>query len=223
MIVPDGHEWEGLVDLSRVDASKREKVLSQLIDLLGYGMNAWGKTKTSAETWITGAARMDGAPSIDGNHYVVTLQTPAILCDPDDLNEASGKQELSDSYEKVWAELSGGTVKLVRYFAQQTLAGGYYLHERFQSKKAYYPWLLTDAGSVFVLEAINGGAGQMIDDWVKHGLKLPKWAVERYGSDSLPGDHWKCCPYIPENGYGEIAVNIQLKNFPEVDEEGNNE
>lgn len=225
MVVPNGHEWEGGVDLSRVKDSNREKVLSQFVDLLGHGLNACGKTKTSADTWIAGVSNITTSPPLEEKYYIVTLQTPALLCNPEDLNEISGDKALFNKYEAVWNELAKGSMKLVqdRYFASQSLAGGFYLHKRFQTEKSYYPWLLTDAGSVFVLEVVNAKEAETkINDWLQHGLELPAWAIDRYKRGDLPGNHWKCCPYIPENGFGEIAVNINLENFHEVTKEGEN-
>lgn len=226
MIVPDGHEWEGEIDLSRVPADVRGKVALQLVDLLGHGLNGWSKTKTTASALIQAKQPCQVPPPRDGNLYQITLQTPALLCKPgtDGLNEASTAQDLFNAYSDVWAQLSGNTLKLVRFFAGQSLAGGYYLHQRFQSCNDYYPWLLTDAGSVFVLEAANGSAADKVEDWLRHGLPLPEWAVERYGRKreevAIPGSDWRACPFIPENGFGEIAVNLDLENFPVVKEGG---
>jgi hypothetical protein len=216
MVVPDGHEWAAMIDLSRVTGD-REKVITQLMDLLGYGMNNWGKTKCHAETAVT---RME-APVVEepkDGLYIITLQTPAILCDPAGLSEASGQKELFGAYSAVWKELSDSSLELVRFFGRQSLAGGDYLHKRFQAGKDYYPWLLTDPGSVFVLKKTNGNAHGKITDWLKHGLNLPAWAKKRYEHNGFSGDDWRCCPYIPENGYGEIAVNIKLEDFPEAEE-----
>ncbi len=91
-------------------------------------------------------------------------------------------------------------------------SGGYYLHKRFQPNKQYEPYLLTEGGSIFVL-TINKGkeseASNKLEEWYKYGLPLPEWAITRYSRDDKQnGDHWTNCPYIRENGYGEIAVNM---------------
>jgi len=228
MIVPNGHTWEARLDFSRVDPTKRDKVIQQLLALLVHGLNSWSKTKTAADVWVTSSST---APAIsprqhNGNdYYLITLQTPALLCDPQKLNESSGREELLESYRAVWDQLSDSSLCLERYFAQQSLAGGEYLHNRFQTGKPYYPWLLTDAGSIFVFSIRNSGkAAQKVKEWYENGLPLPVWAETRYerkiDGKNFPGGYWKCCPYIPENGYGEIAVNLDLKNFPVVTVEG---
>ena len=43
-----------------------------------------------------------------------------------------------------------------------------------------------------------------VDNWLKHGLPLPDWA------ENLYGNNWQTCPFLPENGFGEIAVNLDV-------------
>ena len=42
--------------------------------------------------------------------------------------------------------------------------------------------------------------------WMSGGLPLPKWALAEYGQYNRA--LWENCPFVPENGYGEIAVNL---------------
>jgi len=217
MIVPDGYAWKALIDMSRVDNKEREKVQEQLSGILAHGLTGFGKTKSYALTQTT----ITEPPSIvepPDDIYVITLQTPAVLCDPDGLDKGRTHNDLLKSYTEAWDNLSGGALQLVRFFARQSLAGGYYLHNRFQSARDYYPWLLTDPGSVFVLKKVSGGAHGKIVKWLQCGLPMPDRLKDRYKSGALPGDDWRCCPYIPENGYGEIAVNIDLNEFKSREE-----
>ncbi|MEK6320453.1 MAG: RAMP superfamily CRISPR-associated protein [Acidobacteriota bacterium] len=223
MIAPRGRiEWYGLIDLSQVPEAERAAVEAQLRDLLSQGLHGLGKTKARARiVWLTPGTvapkRQSQAAPINGQ-WVVVLQTPALLCDPSRLNEASGDEELCKAYNEVWDQLSNHSLQVVRFFARQSLAGGYYLHRRFQAGKAYNPYLLTDAGSAFVLKGKNGQtplAQQSIDDWLAYGLPLPSWAVKHYKRNDqrgtlLLGDHWMNCPYLPANGYGEIVVNLDV-------------
>ena len=91
----------------------------------------------------------------------------------------------------------------MRFFASQSLAGGYQVL-RFQANKPYNPFLLTDPGSVFVLRASGdiASAQASIAQWLHAGLSLPGWAQARYGN------HWRTCPFLPEDGFGEVAVNL---------------
>jgi hypothetical protein len=93
---------------------------------------------------------------------------------------------------------------LKRYFASQSLAGGYYLHRRFRSQEKYSPWLLTDPGSVFLLKIVQPNDAKQVS--------LVQELIERWYFSGLPpydsSLEWRNCPYVRENGYGEIAVNL---------------
>jgi hypothetical protein len=206
MVVPTGYLWYGRVDLSQVPAgATRTDVETQLRALLHHGLRSLGKTKAAAEVRMDGQGGPTHAsdPRPLGALWVVTLQTPALLCDPATLHEASGEHDLFAAYDAVWHDVSSGAVELVRFFASQSLAGGY-LVLRFQPHTPYNPFLLTDPGSVFVLQASGNPvvAQDVIESWSHHGLPLPQWAKDRYGDD------WRTCPFRPADGFGEIAVNL---------------
>jgi hypothetical protein len=215
MIVPHGLTWYSTIDLRGIsDASERAAVAAQLRTLLRNGLHGIGKTKVSAKVNadITFQAEHPSqrAP-IDYRLWVVTLQTPALLCDPSGLDETSGHQALKQQYASAWQDLSNGALSLVRFFASQSLAGGYQVY-RFQAGKPYNPFLLTDAGSVFVLQAASDvvTAQAAIESWLDHGLALPSWAQARYGAT------WQTCPFLPEDGFGEIAVNLDCHQQPDT-------
>ncbi|MFZ4987298.1 MAG: hypothetical protein ACOYLF_17735, partial [Blastocatellia bacterium] len=127
-------------------------------------------------------------------------------------------KDLYQLYHEIWSQLSDGSLHLCHFFASQSLAGGFYLHRRFrETQPKYYPFLLTNPGSVFVLRKEQNAAGQFIRDWLQHGLPLPDWAQQRYAPPGTPGEHWDYCPYIRQNGFGEIAVNLQ-HHIPEPGE-----
>ena len=70
---------------------------------------------------------------------------------------------------------------------------------------------LTTAGSVFVLRprpSRETDACLTVREWLATGLPLPAWAEARYARNDQAGDHWTNCPYLPENGYGQVAVNL---------------
>ena len=220
MVVPDGLEWLATIDLSNVtDATKsdiedrrfREAAKSQLIDLLLHGLHGWSKTKSSATVSIS-ECTLDTEPvMVDEEYYIVTLQTPALLIKPGSLDETSGQVQLEAVYNEAWNQLSDNNLQLHNFFARQSLAGGYYLHKRFRGNKEYYPWLLTDAGSVFVFKATDTEkAKKIIREWLRYGLPLPK-------DVSKDGNTWKNCPFIPENGYGEIMLTKELLKPKEGD------
>jgi len=225
MIIPKDFKWLGRIDLSRIsDTAVREKVEAQLRQLLSLGLMGMSKTKTSAKIEVANSLIENKIKSFcepikrNGQEYwVITLQTPAILCNPVTLNETSTSEDLLNNYKEVWNKLSGYKLELSHFFATQSLAGGYYLHKRFQDGRHYNPYLLTDAGSVFVFTEKIDAKG-VIEKWLQSGLGFPQWAKEKYGKNGgTDGDNWQNCPYIPENGYGEIAVNIHhsFSSIPE--------
>jgi hypothetical protein len=205
MVVPEGRDWYGTVDLSRIPQDARPAVVAQLQSLLSYGLRGLGKTKVSAQvqTDVSLTPVHTSYANPYDNLWVVTLQTPMLLCDPTLLNETSGNNELFAAYDAAWQDISGGVIELVRFFASQSLAGGYQAL-RFQPNQPYNPFLLTDHGSVFVLEAAHDHAlaQAFVNEVLYHGLPLPTWAKTRYGED------WRTCPFLPEDGFGEVVVNL---------------
>ena len=228
MIVPDNNNWHARIDLDGLEEDD-PAVGPQLASLIEHGIAGLGKTKTPADVRILPAGSVKPAlashPEPRDGLWIITLQTPAILYDPKSLINSRSRTNTLAAYQQVWKELSQGNLQLIRHFSRQSLVGGDYLFNRFQKgrgennrAKNYSPWLLTDPGSVFVFQAESGReteAKNHILQWLAHGLELPSWAVARYtrkmeNGERLPGDHWRNCPYIRQNGYGEIAVNLEV-------------
>ncbi|MDH4319383.1 MAG: hypothetical protein OEV64_13405, partial [Desulfobulbaceae bacterium] len=161
MVVPEDHRWTARVDLCAIEDEKtRNTLMDQLSALFTVGLLGLGKTKTPVDVTIHGQGTIaDVMPSgdIEGlgpeQLLIITLRTPALLCSAKNLNEESGGRELRTAYEETWQALCPD-LQLVRYFARQSLAGGEYLRARFQGDR-YLPWLLTEAGAVFVFRVEN--------------------------------------------------------------------
>lgn len=217
-VVPDGVAWYCSVDLGAItDQGTRLKVEEQLRGLLAFGLRGLGKTKARADVVVGPEGSTpplhpsDDAPLSDPQtgeqSWVITLQTPAVICDPQEVNRGG----LLEAYRQAWGEISSSALRLKHFYARQSLSGGYYLYRRFMNPGRYYPYLLTDAGSVFVLSAEGGReaeARRFISEWLARGLPLPGWATRAYERDGKPGDDWRNCPYLREGGYGEVAVNL---------------
>lgn len=213
MVIPDNYDWYARIDLHAVNASERMAVEAQLRSLLAHGLHGFSKTKATARVRIDEGAidpHMKSQLAPIDDQWIVTLQTPALLCNPQGLNETSDSENLKQAYAETWDQISNGALELSHYFAAQSLVGGKYLYERFQPGKPYNPFLLTNAGSVFVLKAKTDAAADCIDEWFKYGLPLPAWAGVLYARTGDDGSHWSNCPFLPENGYGEIAVNLPV-------------
>jgi hypothetical protein len=205
-INPKDFQWLGRIDLSRITDDTVEGQLRRVLaqDLFGLGKTkALAKAEVFAENTIEN--KFNKRVKVPPEKLIITLQTPFLLCNPQNLNEYSGKTELLKKYKETWEELFKNSATLSHFFASQSLAGGEYLYKRFQSNNSYNPFILTDAGSVFVFEITNETeAISKTDDWLKHGLPLPDWA------ETLYGNNWQTCPFLPENGFGEIAVNLDV-------------
>jgi hypothetical protein len=120
---------------------------------------------------------------------------------------------LHGAYAAYWDELSGGALTLDDFFAHQGFEGGYRYHrylgaaERKNRPNNYRPYYLTLSGSLFKLRVTDEiKAPKLLIQWMSSGLPLPKWALAEYGQYNRP--LWETCPFVPENGYGEIAVNL---------------
>lgn len=213
MIRPgEGLTWRGSADFSAVPEAERPAVITQLQALFAHEPAAWGKTKARGGLSLTPAAAID-RERLTKEPWVVTLQTPALLCDSALLDETSGGDELFAAYAAAWHDMSGGRLRLVRFFAQQSLAGGYLVH-RFRAGERYAPFLLTSPGSVFVLEATDPNvpnAISFVESIARRGLPLPSWALKRYTAD------WRRNPFLPVDGFGEVTVNLDCHRQPIVD------
>lgn len=211
MVVPGSCRWHSQVELSELSTDARK----QFLELIEKGLYGLGKTKTRVKVTLKTVqpqelpAPISPDQGASGPTWVVVLQTPALLADPNELSETSGRLELLAEYRRVFDELSEKSLSLQRFYASQSLAGGFYLYRRFVgSSQPYYPFLLTDAGSVFVFESLEETrAEDMLKAWLGKGLPLPQWARQRFGRKVSDEDMWQHCPYLPENGFGEVVVN----------------
>ncbi len=217
-IIPNEQVWQAQLDLSRIEKSLRKNVFSQFEDLLSEGFMGLGKTKTPVGISFHAienipASILSNTQMPDNKFWVLTLQTDSLLGSPEALNESSGHDQLWSMYQKAWREISENSLELVRFFARQKLSGGDYQKCIFQCKD-YKPWLLSEAGSVFVLKANNDDvqedAQEKIIQWLNNGLPLANSTCSYYSISKIESEQWKTCPFIPQNGYGEIAVNLKM-------------
>ena len=194
---PGPRRWLFVADGSRVEDQEK---CAQLFALLEQGLEPLGKTNARAKLTPAGSAiaALPCAIPIHGREtqFTVVLKTPAIIAD------ALGDGDVQEQYERYFREQCPAAA-LKSFFASQRLAGGYHATRRRPYGSAYYPFVLTEPGSVFLLEAESGAANavqERLSDLARDGLPLPplKHAA------SL---NWRNCPFVPENGFGEIAVD----------------
>ena len=220
MIRPKGFLWLGELDLAGIeDGQHRMNVIDQLVKLVAHGLPGLGKTLATAELLLQPIKTEPAADPrrLQDGLATLTLQTPALLCDLDALRDAT---TLHQAYAKAFEELSDGMMTLVRFFADQRLTGGAHYKARF-SRSGYRPWVLTEPGSVFVLEPISG-KDTAASDWLgkveRRGLALPAalWPTDGQGEAVAADDLFLHLPFLRENGYGEVAIDLDRRH-PDLD------
>ena len=194
-----------------LNEDEREKLSDEICFVVHNWFNYIGKRDSRIKTACVSSGRWPSAVHrLETTRYktfVVTFQTDALMLDPWDIN-GHDKNSLFEAYKKFWSDISDNAFELKRFFAAQKLRGGY-LGKRFRINGKYYPFFLTRAGSVFVLEATDQPKAEKLGKtWRHHGLPIPDWAFERYGRSTNRRLDWRKCPFTPENGFGEIIINL---------------
>ena len=113
-----------------------------------------------------------------------------------------GGGEVKTQYEQYF-EFACPGCKLKNFFAAQRFAGRYHATRRRPYGKPYYPFLLTEPGSVFLVET----EVEKLKDLVRFGLPLP--ALKHAAALD-----WRNCPFVPENGFGQITADYLSVSAP---------
>lgn len=199
--------WQASVGLAAVPENQRNQVAQQLASVLPNKLCGMGKTKARAngvKSLQTLCVVDQAIQAIDG-FYVLMLVTDALIL-PRQLNLQASADEggLKQLYAEYFASCSGGQLTLNHFYAQQHWRGGEYLHKRFanNSQSSYAPYLLTNAGSVFVFKASESShAASVFSEWLKHGLPVHPVFADL---------SWQALPFIPQNGFGEVVLNLPI-------------
>lgn len=229
-------QWQFDLDLRQLDADEYEHVVNELNDLLACGLLPVGKTdavmtvsNVDTETLIKNkpSINMDDT-FVDGDCALIPIMlvTDMLLFNTDSvLKLTNDPSKLLDVYQNSFKELIEQSknelkeelnielpdcIRLHHYFATQKMVGGDYYYQRFQKNnerfKGYQPWVMTEAGSVFVMSVNTKhkkDAQSILTQWQDYGLSLPKSVADAYGNT------WDKNPFIKQNGYGEVVVNPQ--------------
>jgi CRISPR/Cas system CSM-associated protein Csm3 (group 7 of RAMP superfamily) len=210
-------EWICNVDFDSISESAERKVVLQqfaaAVQQHLHRLGKLGRAVTVAAEDGPAAPAVNSHPIIDDGIALMTLQSDAVMLAPDVVRSLPLGQDLHRAYAAYWDELSGGALTLDDFFAHQGFEGGYRYHrylgaaERKNRPNNYRPYYLTLSGSLFKLRVTDEiRAPKLLTQWMSSGLPLPKWALAEYGQYNRP--LWETCPFVPENGYGEIAVNL---------------
>lgn len=174
-----------------------QQLLSLLVTLRG---TLAGLGKTKAEALIHAIEPCPPVAIAPAPQYTLWLLSPALLLAG---KAYASSRALRLAYDAVFKQISGSCLQLSHYYALHEPAGGEYLSRRF-GRKDHAPWLLTGAGSVFVLAPAPGkeaDAASLLEAWQTWGLPLPGWLKAAGAMD------FKHCPFRPQEGFGQVRIN----------------
>jgi hypothetical protein len=173
---------------------------AEIVATLSRGVDALGKTHSAFATRVVTEA---APPQVDRvlGRWTVMLETDALLLDMGSVDPA---MDVGAALAAYWSHVCPGAV-LERRFVRRCLFGGY-LGMRRRAGATYRPWPLFVAGGVFEITAAQKDVTLVAD------------ALERLRRDGLPALQmrggalhelidWRACPFLPQNGFGEISVD----------------
>lgn len=182
-IIAGQNSWHCVLDQGGAD----EAAFRTIVAMLEQGLDGIGKTGARARITVR-PAQTPTARALPSGQWALCLRTPALLNDPQALRDGT---TLFDDYARYWETKLDA--RLVRFFARQRLAGGYQGLRFRRDKASYQPFLLTEPGSVFLLE---GNCQDRLDHLLRRNLP-PR----------PDGVSWRTCPFMPENGFGAFCLN----------------
>jgi CRISPR/Cas system CSM-associated protein Csm3 (group 7 of RAMP superfamily) len=179
-----------------VDADLTDRVLEAL---LSDGLDGIGRTGAAATFEFVAPAPVFPPRPIEGTAdlWVVMLETPAAMVDAAALVDPSGRVVSAEkAYADYWKKVLP-TAALVNFFAAQDYRGGYLARRRRLHGDTYFPFLITRAGSVFVLRTSDrAGLEGLIQNGLPHFEPVNGAEVT-----------WRNSPWVSENGYGEVRID----------------
>ena len=202
-----------------IDEHEKEDagLLNRLLEeLQKHGLTNIGKTKAHAQ--LLNIRKIEDTPKLKepkNGLFIVLLVSPARMLSASHQLPASGG-DLHSVYQAYFSRVSEDSIKLRQFFARQNLYGGTFYWKKYcNSKSDYRPEWMTEAGSVFVLEAASGKVKQALDFLqfcLEFGLPDAKDSSEDNTFDN---------PLCATNGFGEITINHPIHRdmaYPDTDE-----
>jgi hypothetical protein len=207
-------KWIASIRLPELDPEKQQRLAAEFFDAINQGWQYLGKRDARFSFSVHEPEPMpfherfaEEKPELYGGQAIVVLQTDALMFDGQTLAKNEGAfPNLHAVYTQFWDEVTEKACKMNRFFARQKFAGGYQAKNSYQLHQHYYPYILTEAGSVFVLDIRDPAkADRKLNQFRLNGLQLPSDITSRIPDGTAP---WQKCPFVPENGYGEIKINM---------------
>lgn len=182
-IVPSANEtFSCLLDTSMLGANA-----NPIMQLIGTSLHGLGKTNACVKT-VALKNPTDAQNVNSSGKHVIMLTTDAFL-------ELQASKAPLVSYDIAFKKLFPKSTILAA-LCNQKMAGSY-LGKRFSPNGKYQPWILTKAGSIFVINLD-------VDDLTAFNRVLSS-GIMSSERDGVRLD-WQNCPFVPENGYGAIKI-----------------
>ena len=183
------HEWVGRWALP---PGGNSALFDLALGILAAGIAGLGKTNAIIHSKTVVPTAVPKPSPVTGDLFAATLRSPALLNDLDALRNGTSTH---GDYARYFKELG---LNLVRAFARQRLVGGYIALRYPLRRDRYEPYLLTEAGSVFLLQAPDQAARDALTNAARLGL--PPHFPHRDVT-------WQTCPFMRENGFGALRFN----------------
>ncbi len=202
-------KWIANLRFPDLEPPEQEQLFGEFIKAIHQGWSVLGKRGSRFSFTVRDSLAQDvilplSEVAYDKDIAVVALQSDALMFDGMAIAAHHQKPDLQSIYNDYWQEITEHSCDLVRIFARQKFSGGY-LAKRYKLYQHYYPFILTEAGSVFVLKINNREKAEKILLRLREkGLPLPSTITRRVPENREP---WELCPFVSENGYGEIRIN----------------
>lgn len=188
---PGEFRWRFTVDTCDISDNPSSALL---LSVLENGLDGVGRTGASASVSPSPVDTSFEAFR-PGDEAVFTLVTPALM-----FLRFDETQSIREHYGRYFRKAFDGA-SLVNFFATQRLNGGYIAVRRRVFGNTYYPFILTEAGSVFRVKLTTDKACIAFSKALRTGLPV--------GTDDAVEVNWRNCAYVPQNGYGQIAAGTQ--------------
>lgn len=180
-------------------------VLRALSVICSNGLAGIGRGGAFAEVTFLPQSRDDA--KVTGDTAVLVLQTAALLRDPSD-----DGYDLRAAYEQSLRDIGlPDNWELPAVFLRERLAGGGFFLNRLAGTMRYAPWLLTEPGATFIFTRKAGTMTGFPESWLAGGLPIPKKVLQFHGL-SASAELYRACPYLPQNGYGEVTLGAKTTN-----------
>ncbi len=186
--------WRLRIDRNGADPVCFARFIALLCQSGLDGVGTTGAKATFREATPPPGLNIGPVSTPTGDLWAVTLITPALML-PHDVGNA-----LHGAYQEYWRRaLDQPDLILRNLFARHRLAGGYIaMRRRHFGPSAYRPFLLTEPGTVFLLQGPLGAALKR-----RLGTGLPA-----RGANGGWATDWRTCPFLPENGFGDFRLNL---------------